>query len=793
MIKSYFTIAWRNLLRSKLFTAINVFGLACGISVSLLMVIHLRHELSYDTSWQDHELIYRLGTKFWAKNSPTLATSVKAHFPEMENTGRFFSNGSSVIRGNDKVIPTQHNFSVDQSILSVFRFPFVYGNPEKALLDTKSIVITRNVSEKLFGKEDPTGKVILVDDYQEFTITGVMEDIPLNSHLKIETLVSLEGSSVAANPGLSWRAVDIYVRFKSPEDAAAMAGKLRDFEYEYFEGDLTKEEIDRSDDHFEFHSVSSIHLYSHREKEMGRNSDIQYIYLFSALAVFIILIASINFINLFTARSVRRMKEIGVKKVMGASRAQLFRQFLSETFLLTAISTIIAVLLGLFMLPFYNQLSGLALVPADLLSSINLLLLGGMTILISLLSGFYPSLVISRYKITESLSRYASVGGVSFFKKLLVTFQFVISCVVILLTVVVSRQMNYIQDRDIGLSKEGVVTVKLYGQLVKDMNDHPGVLKDRLLRNRNIAAVGMTARRVGERVGYDGFVLTGSQVEDQLDVRHLRAADEGYVPALGLTMLEGRNFQSSDKTTGAFIINEEAAKRFAKGGSIEDLIGKGLGHRPQRSEGKIVGIVKDFNFVSLHSAIEPMVINYGHEWIDNLLVRVADTKDLPATLEFVRSEVAAFTPGSFMVFNFLDDELRLLYETENKMFSVFNLFSILSVIIAILGLVALSAHSVEARVKEIGIRKVLGATVADILVILSGEYMRLLVIASVLSIPLAWYVANLWLTTFAFKVGLVWWMFVLPCVALVLFTLLILAAHSLKPATADPVDSLRYE
>ncbi|HMJ70894.1 MAG TPA: FtsX-like permease family protein [Cyclobacteriaceae bacterium] len=793
MIKSYFTIAWRNLLRGKFFTAINVFGLACGISVSLLMVIHLRHELSYDTIWQDHELIYRLGTKAWAKNAPLLATSIKSHFPEMENTGRFFLNGSSIIRGNDKVIPTQNNFLVDQATLSVFRFPFVYGNSEKALLDPKSIVITRDVSEKLFGKGDPTGKVIEVDDHQEYTITGVMENIPLNSHLKIETLVSIEGADVAANTGRSWKAVDIYVRFKSHEDAAAMAGKLRDYEYEYFEGARTKEELDQNDDHFEFHQVASIHLYSHREKEMGRNSDVQYIYLFSALAIFIILIASINFVNLFTARSVRRMKEIGVKKVMGASRAQLFRQFLSETFLLTAISTSVAVLLGLVMLPFYNELSGLALVPADLLNSINLLLLGGITIFIALLAGFYPSLVISRYKITESLSRYASVGTVSFFKKLLVTFQFVISCVVILLTVVVSRQMNYIQDRDIGMSKEGVVTVKLYGQLVKDMNDHPGVLKDRLLRNSNIIGVGMTARTIGERVGYDGFVLTGSPEEDRQDVRHLRAADEGYVTALGLTLLEGRNFLSGDTTTGAFIINEEAAKRYAKGGNIDELIGKSLGHDPQKGEGKIVGIVKDFNFVSLHSAIEPMVIAYGHNWIDNLLVRVADTKDLSSTVEFIRSEAAAFTPGSFIVFNFLDDQLDQLYETENKMFAIFNLFSILSVIIAILGLVALSAHSVEARVKEIGIRKVLGATVADILVILSGEYMRLLVIASVLSIPLAWYVANLWLTTFAFKVGLAWWMFVLPCVALVLFTLLILVAQSLKPATADPVDSLRWE
>jgi putative ABC transport system permease protein len=791
MIKSYFTIAWRNLLRSKVFTAINVFGLACGIAVSLLMFIHLRHELSYDTSHPDHELIYRLGSRNWAKGSPMLATMMKDQFQEMENTGRFFLNGASVLRGNDKVIPAQFNFLVDQSILSVFQFPFVYGNPEKALIDKKSIVLTRAVSEKLFGKTDPTGKVLVVDDYQEFTITGVMENVPANSHLKIETLVSLEGTRTATTTSLTWKGVDTYVRFKSPEDAAAMASKLRDFEYRYYEDARTRERIDKDGDYLEFHPVSSIHLYSHREKEMGRNSDIQYIYIFSALAVFIILIASINFVNLFTARSVRRMKEIGIKKVMGATRSQLFRQFLSETFMLTLISTLMAMILGGLLLPYYNQLSGLALTPADLLSTSNLLLLGGITIAVSLLSGFYPALVISKYRISESLGRYASKGSVGFLRKVLVTFQFVISCMVILLTVVVSRQMSFIQSRDLGMSREGVVTVKLYGQLVKALTDNPDALRNQLMSNHNIMGVAVSSRQIGERIGLDGFAVGGMQEEDRIGVRLLRA-DEGFVPTLGLAMAEGRNFVPTD-TAVTFILNEEAARRFSKDRPIGELVGKKFGHDPQDPEGTIVGIVKDFHYASLHSEVEPLALVNAHEWPSNLFIRVANTDDLQPTLEFIRSEISAFTPGSLIIFSFLDDQVGMLYEAENKMFAIFNVFSILSVIIAILGLVALSAHSVEARVKEIGIRKVLGATITDILFVLSGEYTRLLVLASVLSMPLAWYVADFWLTTFAFKVGLVWWMFVLPCVMLVFFTLLVLAIQALKPATADPVDSLRYE
>lgn len=791
MLRNNLIIAWRNILRSKVFTVITVFGLACGISVSLLMFIHIRHELSYDTIFPDHELIYRVASTNWAKTSPSVRDRAKDMFPEMENIGRFYLDGAAVLSANDKVIPTEFNYWVDQSTISVFRFPFVYGNPETALVDPKSIVITREVSEKLFGKVDPVGKVIEIDDYREYTVTGVMENVPSNSHLRIETMVTIEGTEVAKTTSLTWKAVDTYVRFRSAEEAASMAGKIRDFEVKYFAGDDVMERINREGDHFELHPLSSIHLYSHREKEMGRNGDVQSIYIFSALAVFIILIASINFVNLFTARSVRRMKEIGIKKVMGATRSQLFRQFLNETFMLTLISTVLAVMIGVMMLPFYNELSGLALTPASLLSGSNILLLGALTTGVALLSGFYPAWTISKSKITINLGRNGSKSSVGFLKKILVTFQFVISCMVILLTVVVSRQMSFIQDHDLGMSKEGVVTVKLYGQLVKEMNDNPEALRNQLMRNHNIASVSVTSKLIGERIGLDGFALTGTREEDRIGLRLLRA-DEGFVGTLNLTMIAGRDFLSTDTAT-TFLINEKAARSYRPDGNIEDLIGKGIGYDPAKEDGKIVGIVKDYNYASLHNEVEPLLIVNSDEWPQNLFIRVSDTRNISGTLEFVRKEISAFTPGSLVIFNFLDDQLRQLYQAENNLFAIFNVFSILSIIIAILGLAALSAHSIEARVKEIGIRKVLGASVADILLVLSNEYTKILVIAAIMSIPLAWYVSGLWLTTFAYRVDVSWWMFGVPCVGLVVFTLLVLAVQSLKPATDDPVKSLRHD
>jgi len=757
------------------------------------MFIHLRHELSYDTSFANSDLIYRIASNKWAKTSPPLAVVLKEEFPETSNITRFYFSSAQVLRFGDKTIPTQQNYLVDQAVFSVFGFQFIYGNPEKALLDSKSIVITRDVSEKLFGDIDPTGKVILLDDYLELTVTGVMENIPSNSHLKIESLTALKDSQLfvptrrpTSNENRSWKSVDTYVRFNSAEEAATIAGKLRDFEYRFYEGHRTKEEVDRDADYLEMNPITSIHLYSHKEKEMGKNSDVQYVYIFAVLACFIILVAGINFINLFTAQSVRRMKEIGIKKVMGATRSQLFQQFINETFLMTLFSTILAIALAGIFLPFYNELSGLSITPANLVAPSNLLVLAMITIAVATLSGFYPALVISKYRITESLGRYSPKGGVGLLRKMLVTFQFVISCLVILLTVVVSRQMDFIQGRDLGMSSEGVVTIKLYGQIVKDLNDRKDVLKTQLMRDHRVVGVAVSSRVVGERIGYDGFALAGAQEDENIDARTV-LVDEGFVPTLNLRLIEGRNFLPTDST--AFIINEEARRRLSEG----EIIGKLFGYDASRPLGPIVGVVKDFNYASLHNEIEPLVMVNNPKWSNNLMVRVADMNKLQPTLEVMRKELSAFTPGALIIFNFMDDQMQYLYDAENKMFRIFNVFSVLSVIIAMLGLVALSAHAIESRVKEIGIRKVLGATVGDILVVLSTGYVKLLALASVLSIPLAWYLSEAWLASFAFRTGLEWWIFTGPCVLLVLVTLVVLAVQGLRPATADPVKSLRYE
>ncbi len=787
MLSVYLKITWRNLLRSKFFSSVNIIGLGCGIAMSLLMIMHVRHELSYDTFFPDHELIYRVASVKWAKTSPMLAPALKGEMPAMDMIGRFFLEGPEVITHNEVQIPTQFNYLIDPSIITIFNFSFRYGNAANALANTNSIVLTMDVAEKLFNDVNPIGRVIRIDDDKEYTVTGVIDNIPSNSHLKIETLISISGNKVEQSDSRTWKAVDTYVRFKNLDDVNKAAANLRAFQYRFLVN-RTKEEIDRDGDFYELHAVSSIHLNSHREKEMEQNSDMQFIYIFSFLSVFIIFIASINFINLFTAQSVKRMKEIGIKKVIGASRKQLFQQFLSETFLMTLIAAVFALVLTDLALPFYRQLTGLQLKTADLFSLSNLSLLAIIIGVVAMLSGFYPAFVISNYNISESLkNKYTPRASVNMLRKGLVIFQFMISGLVIILTLVISKQMNLLHNKDLGFSKDHVVTVKLYGALAKNINENRETLKNELMRNHNIKNVSVSTKVIGDRFGYENWVIYGEPTEDQINHRFIRA-DASFIQTLGLTIVEGRDFIQNDSIV-SYIVNEEARKQF---GSSE-IVGKQLGFDADKPEGEIVGIVKNFNFASLHNDIEPLVIECRSVWPEHLLIRLNDAGDPSSSIAYIRETISAFTPGALVIVNFLDDKLELMYQTENNMFRIFQIFSVLSIIIATLGLSALSAHAVESRVKEIGIRKVLGATVSNILLMLSANYIRLLVIACLLSIPVAYYFANVWLTSFAYRTTLAWWIFVTPGMVLITVTLFIVTVQSLRSALADPVKSLRYE
>jgi putative ABC transport system permease protein len=784
MIKNYIRIAWRNVVRNKLFALVNTVGLGVGIGVSLLMLIHIQHELSFEKFFADHQLIQRVGSVRWAKTSPKLAGVLQKEIPGIGAIGRFYLDGSQAISFNERQIPTQYNYLVDSSIFSVFDFKFVYGDQATALSGHVSIVLTKSLALKLFGSIDPRGKTILINDKDPYQVTGVVEDLPSNSHLRIETLRSISGTEVDVHESFTWKAVDTYARFESAEALTSASSQLREFQYKYFEGKRTRQEVDAEGDYFQFHPIADIHLRSHREKEMGSNGDIKYVYVFGFLSVFIIAIAAINFINLFTAQSVRRMKEIGVKKIVGASRYQLVQQFLCETVLMTLAAALFAAALADAFLPFYNGMTGLSLTSAQLFSPGNLLILAAIVFVVALLSGVYPAIVITGKSITSSLRRsYADNGGGIPLRKVLVTFQFGVSVLVMFITIVVFQQMQYIHAKDLGFNKERVVTIRLYGKLSQN---HPEVFRNELLKNKDVASVSLSAKTVGDRFGYDGFNLTG-RTEEGINARFVRT-DEGFIPTLGLQIVAGRNFLPGD-TGVSYILNEKAAALL---GGIE-VVGRSFGYNSDEPLGPIVGIVHDYNFASLHSEIEPLVMEHATVGPSNLLVKISNTENLQETLQSIEKTITTFAPGVLVVFNFLDDRLNVLYENDNSMLKVFSVFAALAIAIAGLGLLALSAHSIETRVKEIGIRKVLGAATSNILLMFSTDYLKLVLIASVLVTPLAYYAANEWLASFAFRTGIAWWLFPAPAIMMMLLTMLIVIGQSLKAAMADPVKSLHYE
>ena len=790
MLKNYFIIAWRNLLRNRLYSLVNIAGLAVGMGVSLLIVVHVKSELNYETSIPDHHLIYRVGSTQWAKMSPLLAERLRNEMPGIKAIGRFFAMEPAVIAYEDIQITSEENHFADPSVIDIFQFQFLYGNPEEALKQSRSIVLTKHIADKLFQSNAfPIGETVTIDGHHKYTVTGIMQDLPANTHLRIDCLVSMSSSNIDTNDSRTWRAVSTYALFDSEKAAQNVAENLIAFQYRFLEGIVTPEEIERMGDFYELHPISDIHLHSHREKEMSANSDITYIYIFSALAVLIILIATINFVNLFSTQSIKRAKEIGVRKAIGAHKWQLIKQFLGEAFLMIFIASLLAILLVVLALPWYNQLAPIALGFADLFSVEHLVLFIIVLVLTGLLSGLYPSLHIANYNILKSLKgTHAPARSGITLRKALVGLQFFISLIILIGAGAVYLQMQYIYQKDLGFDKEQVIAIKLHGSLWVKAVRQKESFSNELLQIPGVQAMGTISKMMGERFGYEALQLKGSQ-EEPVSARFMRA-DEGFVETMGISIIEGKDFASSADTAIYFIINRQAAQLL----NTNQVIGQKAINTASgdQYEGEIVGIVEDFHYASLHQAIEPLVIEYRPYDADYLLVSIA-SEHMKETIDAIEAKINTLAPGTLFLYQFIDDRLQSLYHLENDLYRVFRIFSFLSVLIACMGLFAIAAHTVETRTKEIGIRKVLGASVSSILLLLSKDYIRLILIASAIAIPVANYFITDWLESFAYKIEISWWMFAVPGLLVLLIALFSVMGQTWKAARANPVESLRNE
>ena len=794
MLRNYLLIALRNLRRNQTYALVNLLGLAIGISASLMMLMHIRQELSYDKGFPKHERIGRASLHQWAKSSLPLAAELEKAFSAIEQTARFGQRGPfDVAMYGNRHVPVGNGYFADQAAIAMLDLKLLSGSPLETLTRPHTIVLTESVAQKLFGDENPEGKTIKFGGMDELEVTGVIQDLPPNTHFNFEYLIAMPTQfawlSDDSQESRGWMSVYTYALFRDQSAMQDASERIKEFSYQFHEtlGDL--EEMERRQSFYELHPITSIHLDGNREQEMGKNSNMVYIYLFSALALLIVLVASVNFVNLFSTQVIKRSKEIGVRKVNGAGRSHIFWQFLSEGFVITGLSALLALLLCIVLLPFYNSVTELSIQPTDFFQANNLLLLGSIVVMIVLLSSGLPSFAISGFSVLKAIKgNQLPSSWLLKARQKLVVFQFIISIFILISTLVISQQMEYLQNKDVGFDQDQLISVRLYGPLWEEAVEHREAFSHELSRIPGVVSTANTSGMLGNALSVEGLqLLDSTRQEDAPSIRCIRA-DEGLVPTLGLGLVAGTNFQPTADTSLLFILNEKAVEVL----HLSDPIGKLARNTADGTQGKIVGVVKNFNFASLHHEVEPLLIEYRPTWASTLLIRT-ESANPQTTAAQIEDKISALLPGTQMLYSFMDDDLQEMYVAENTMQKMLLMFSGLAIVIACLGLFGITSYTVAQRSKEIGVRKVLGASLSNILLLLSKDYVKLILVAFVVAVPLANYLLQEWLQGFAYQVPVQWWMYIIPGIAILLMALLVVSGRTYQAATRNPVDSLRDE
>lgn len=793
MLRNYLKIAYRNMLKYKFYSAINVIGLSIGISMSLLITIHVLNELSYEKSYPKHKLIYRLASTNWAKKPPIMGIEFKEKFPEVKEVTRLFPFNPTVISYEKNEQLVERPFMGDPSVIELFDLEFIEGSKD-ALNEPSTVLLTESLANRLFESgENRLGEVVVFDDGWELTVKGIIKDFPKNTHLKMDCITSSKNSSLMQSTSRSWAGISIFALFESEEEVRKVEEKLMDFHIGFYEGLATEEEIQQhiteSGEFLELHPITDIHLHSHREKEIEANSEIMFVYVFSALAVFILLVVIINFINLYVAQTLNRVKEIGLRKALGAYRRQLTFQFLSEAFFLVFLSGILAIGMSYLALPVYNNLAGIPVLSSELFSVRILGALTALMITVGLLAGGYPAFYLSKFGIHEGTAG----KGLKISKKLplrsaMVAFQFLISICLLTATLIVSEQMNFIGSKDVGFAKEEVIAIKLHRELKSEAILSPEKLRAELTKNSAIEQISFSSHLIGSRFSVEPSYLK-SNPEDELRSRVI-VADPMFIETMGIEVVKG-GLDTQDFAGRKYFLNETAVSLLQR----EDIIGETVFNTWQENEGEAVGIVKDFHFASLHNLVDPLIIHLSNDdtnSINYLLVRI-NSSDLGATVETIEETLLEIAPGSLIVPLIVSEHMDVSYKAENNMFSIFKFFSGIIIGLACIGLFALFAFIAQARTKEMGIRKTLGASMAQLLLILSKSYLGILVVIALVAIPIARYFAGNWLDGFAFRTDVSLWSYVLPGILIFALAAIAIAVQSWKVAKTNPIESLRSE
>ncbi|WP_232541025.1 ABC transporter permease [Spirosoma endbachense] len=807
MIRNYFKIAFRNLKRQKVSTSINIVGLAIGLATCILIMLYVQDELSYDRYNQKADRIVRVSINLRLNgediNGPTLGPSVaqnlRSEFPEVLQTTRIRNQGGGFVSYGTTSFKEDNLLYADSTFFQVFTIPLLKGNPQRALTEPNTVVLTEETARKYFGNQDPIGKILSFNSAKTpYRITGVVANVPENSHFRFDMLASLASLKEAENIG--WLgSMNFYTYLVLPEKynykqleakIPQLAEKYVSVEVQKFLG-ISLQQFRKKGDDFGvvLQPLTDIHLYS-KGGDLRPGGDIRYVYVLTAIAVFMLLIACVNFMNLATATAARRSREVGIRKVLGSVKGQLQQQFLIESVLLAMISLLVGILLVGLVLPSFNQLTGKNLALTLFADPFIALKLVAGTVLVGLLAGSYPAFYLASFKPVFVLKGRIMAARKGFnLRSGLVVFQFFVTISLIIATVTADRQLRYMQSQKVGFDREQILVI----QNTYMLRNNEAVFRDKIIQHPQVIRGSISGDvPVGSTSGNNSAVMP-KEDPDKGVVSRLYNVDYEYIPTLGMPIAQGRNFSKSFPTdSSAVILNETAVRALGwqKNPIGKELIGK-IDDKGRKTFYRVIGVVSDFHFESLRQKIGPLVMFLGRN-SGNILIKTR-TDNLPRFLASLKQDWDSFAVAAPFTYSFLDDRFEQVYLSEQKIEQVLTLFSGLTIFIACLGLFGLATHTAEQRTKEIGVRKVLGASVPSIIALLSKDFLKLILIALVIASPIAWWGMNQWLKDFAYKVEIEWWIFALAGLLAVGIALLTVSFQSIKAALMNPVKSLRSE
>jgi putative ABC transport system permease protein len=788
MIKNYFKTAWRNLWRHKLYSLINIKGLTVGLAVGILLLLWVQDEFSYDGFHKNEKNIYKVenmvGTgasrQLWSVTAAPIGVLAKKEIPGVEDAVRISGNGYyQLFKFKDKVFSEQNNFFTDPSFFSVFDFKLIKGNPSDPFPDDNSVVITESMAKKYFGNDDAMGKVIVADDKVNFKVTGVVNDFPKNSTFRADMLfpMSLLGSNMYANNKEGKNLENDFMQFNYNTFLLFKPG----FSFEGFAEKLKQIHLkikpDDTDADYLLLPLSKMHL--HRAD--GSDGGYSTVRMFFIIAILILVIACINYVNLSTARSMLRAKEVSLRKIVGAGRAQLFFQFIIETVVLFLFATVLGLGLVYVLLPLFNEISGKELIlnlTDYRIWEIILLTVCGTLII----SSIYPALLLSSFEPLKALKGKISARiNDATFRKTLVVVQFTFSVVLIAGTIIIKEQMSFMRSKQLGYDKSYVLSCSM-----RKMGEHYDAVKADLLKQPGIAGVTSASVNIIRYGGHTGNNWWDGKQDGETLMLSPMGIDKDFISFFKMQMKEGDVFTGTIADSTHFILNETAVKA----ARLEDPIGKRF--KLQETMGTIIGVVKDFHFASMRQKIEPAIFYYNR--LDHYKLYIKTTgKDAPKAIAALSGQWKKYNADFSFEYNFLDEAYNNLYKSEEKTELLLNIFAAIAIFISCLGLLGLATYTAQVRTREIGVRKVLGANIGGIIRLLAMNFLKLVFIAILIAVPVAWYLTDKWLQDFAYRINISWTVFAIAGVLAMLIAILTISFQSIRAAIANPVKSLRTE